>query len=75
MQPKHKPEFMCLKLFLVEARAEAELLRIQILQRGCTCPGNDFQAILDHLCKLLAYIQYKENLEKKERRQARQPPP
>ena len=75
MPPKHKPEYMCSKLSLVEARVEVKLLKIQMLQRGCTCPGNNFQAILDHLCKLLAYIQYKENLEKKERRQTRQPPP
>ena len=47
MPPKHKPEYMCLKPSLVGARAEAELLRIQMLQRGCTCPGNNFQAISD----------------------------
>ena len=75
MPPKHKPEYTCWKLSLVAARVEVELCRIQMLQRGCTCPGNNFQAILDCLCKFLAYIQYKENLEKKERRQARQPPP
>ena len=76
MPPRHKPEYMCLKLSLVEARAEAELLRIQMLQRGCTCPGNNFQAILDCLCELLANIQYKENLEKKEGKQGNlQPSP
>ena len=69
MPPKHKPEYMCLKPFLVEASVEAELLRIQMLQRGCTCQGNDFQAILDCLCELLAYIQYKENLKKKKDKQ------
>ena len=54
--PGKIPEFS-----LVEARAEVKLLRIQMLQRGCTCPGSNFQAILECLCKLLVFIQYKEN--------------
>ena len=66
---------MCFKLSLVETRVEVKLLRVQTLKRGCTCPGNNFQEISDYLCKLLAYIQSKENLEKKKRKQARQPPP
>ena len=70
-----KCDYIKLKLSLVEARAEANLLRIQMHQYGCTCTDSDYQAISDRLCKLLSYIQYKENLEKKERKQARQPPP
>ena len=69
-----KCDYMKLKLSLVKARAEADLLRIQMHHQGCTCEGSDYKAISDRLCKLLSYIQYKENLEKK-RRQARQPPP
>ena len=43
-------------------------------QCGCTCEGNVYQAISDRLCKLLAYIQYKENMEKKkERKQGKLP--
>ena len=60
-----KCNYMKLKLSLVEVRAEADLLRIQMHQRGCICKGNDYQAISDRLCKLLSYIQYKENLEKR----------
>ena len=59
----------------MEARAEADLPRVQMHQQGCTCEGNDYQVISDRLCKLLSHIKYKENLEKKERRHARQPPP
>ena len=62
---------MKLKLSLVEARAEVDLLRTQMHQFGCTCEGNVYQAISDRLCKLLMYIQYKENMEKKERKKAR----
>ena len=60
-----KRDYMKLKLSLVEARVEANLLRIQMQQRGCTCKGSENQAILDQICKLLSYFQYKENLEKK----------
>ena len=70
-----KCDYMKLKLSLVEVRAEANFPRIQMHQHGCTCKGKDYQALSDRLCKLLSYIQYKENLEKKERKQARQPPP
>ena len=67
-------DYMKLKLPLVEARGKADLLRIQMHQCGCTCEGNVYQAISDRLCKLLAYIQQKENMEKKERKKARQIP-
>ena len=70
--PKH--DYMKLKLSLVEASVEADLLRIQMHQHGCTCQGNVYQAISDRLCKLLVYIQYKENMEKKERKKARPTP-
>ena len=50
---------MKLKLSLVEAGVEADLLMTQMHQFGCTCKGNVYQAISDRLCKLLAYIQYK----------------
>ena len=68
-----KRDFMKLKLSLVEARMEANLLRIQMQQRGCTCKGNEYQAILDQICKLLSYFQCKENLEKGQESQATSP--
>ena len=69
-----KRDYMKLKLSLVEARGEVDLLRIQMHQCGCTCEGNVYQAISDRLCNLLAYIQYKENMEKKETKKVRQTP-
>ena len=67
-------DYMKLELSLVEARGKADLLRIQMHQRGYTCEGNVYQAISDRICKLLAYIQYKENMEKrKERKQGTLP--
>ena len=69
-----KCDYMKLKFSLVEARAEADSLRIQMHQHGCTCKGNVYQAISDRLCKLLVYIQYKENMKKrKERKQGQLP--
>ena len=67
--PKH--DYIKLKLSLVEARVEADLLRIQMHQCGFTCEENVYQAISDRLCNHLAYIQCKENMEKKERKKAR----
>ena len=67
--PRQKPEYMCLKLSLEEARAEVALLRIRMQRYGCTCKGSLYQEVSDHICKLLAYIQYKENKERKARRQ------
>ena len=67
--PKH--DYMKLKLSLVEARAEADLLRTQMHQFGCTCEGNVYQAISDRLCKLLAYIQYKENIKKEGKKESK----
>ena len=69
-----KCDYMKLKLSLVEARAQADLLRIQMHQCGCTCEGNVYQAISDKLCKLLAYIKHKENMDKKERKNQGQLP-
>ena len=70
--PKH--DHMKFKLSLVEARGEADLLRIQMHQHGCTCVKACLPGLSDRLCKLLANIQYKENMEKKERKKARQTP-
>ena len=47
----------------------------QILQKVCSCTHSNFQAILDELTKILAYIQYKENLFKKLEKGANQPQP
>ena len=41
------------------------ILRIQMHQSGCTCKGKEYQAVSDRLCKLLSYIRYQENLEKR----------
>ena len=67
--PKH--DYMKLKLSLLEARAEADLLRIQMHQHGCTCEENVNQAISDRLCKLFANIQYKENMDKKGKKESK----
>ena len=73
--PKGKAEYMNLAISIAEARVETAYLRNQMHQKGCTCKHSTFQQILDRFCKLLAYIQYKINLEKKLVKQARQPPP
>ena len=52
--------------------AEAVLLRTQMHQEGCMCKSSTFQEISDKLCKLLAYIAYKERLQKQWEQQARQ---
>ena len=44
-------------------------------QKGCTCKASKFQEISDQLCQVLAYIQYKERLEKQLAKEGRQPPP
>ena len=66
-----KCDYTKLKLSLVEARSEADLLRIQMHQHGCTCEGNVYQAISDRLCKLLVCIQCKENMEKKGKKESK----
>ena len=65
MPPCKKPEYQTLGISLAEAKAEAVLLRIQMHQKGCTCKSSTYQEISDRLCKVLAYIAYKERLEKK----------
>ena len=72
MPPCRKPAYQTLRIFLDEARAEVALLRVQMYRFGCSCKDSEFQRISDCLSLLLSYIQYKENQEKKERRQ---PPP
>ena len=62
---KGKAEYMNLDISIAEAREETAYLRTQMHQKGCTCKHITFQQILNRLCKLLAYIQYKSNLEKK----------
>ena len=66
---------MSLNISLAEARVEAVWLRTQMRQKGCTCKSSTFQKILDKLCKLLAYIAYKERQQKQLEKQAIQPPP
>ena len=66
---------MMLKMSLAEARVKADLLRTQMLQKGCTITPSEFQAIWDELTQVLAYIRYKENLFKKLEKEANQPLP
>ena len=68
-------DYMSLNISLTEARVEAVWLRTQMQTKGCTCKSSIFQEILDRLCKVLAYIAYKERQQKQLERQARQPPP
>ena len=70
-----KVKYLKLKLSLVEARANADLLQTQMFQKGCSCSSSQFQAIPDELTELLAYIQYKENLFKKLEKETNQPLP
>ena len=56
---------MTLDISKTEAKAEVAFLRTQMHQKGCTCRSSTYQQISDRLCKVLAYIQYKTNLEKK----------
>ena len=67
-------DYMNLNISLAEVRAEAVWLRTQMQQKGCTCKSSTFQEISDRLCKLLAYIAYKERQQKQLEKQARQPP-
>ena len=73
--PKGKADYMTLDISIAEAKVEAAFLRTQKHRKGCTCKSSTYQQISDRLCKVLAYIQYKTNLEKQLARQARQPPP
>ena len=70
--PRH---YMNLNISLAEARAEAAWLRTRMQQKECMCKSSTFQEIFDKLCKLLAYIAYKERQQKQLEKQARQPPP
>ena len=55
---------MSLNISLAEARVKAVFLQTQMHQKGCSCKTGQFQQISDQLCEVLAYIQYKEHLEK-----------
>ena len=68
-------DYMSLNISLAEARAKAFWLRTQMHQKGCTCKSSTFQEILDKLCELLAYFDYKERQQKQLEKQARRPPP
>ena len=68
-------DYMSLNISLAEARVEAIWLRTHMHQKGCMCKSSTFQEISDRLCKLLAYIAYKERLQKQLEKQAIQPPP
>ena len=60
MMPKGKADYMTLDISIAE---------------GCTCKSSTYQQISDRLCRVLACLQYKTNLEKKLARQAGQPLP
>ena len=62
--PEGKADYMTLNISKAEARAEPAFLRTHMHQKGCTCKSSTYQQISDRLCKALAYIQYKTNLEK-----------
>ena len=70
-----KANYMLLNISLAETRVEAVLLQTQMHQKGCSCKSSKFQEISDRSCQVLAYIQYKERLEKQLAKKARQPPP
>ena len=69
-----KANYMSLNISLAEARAEVVLLQTQMQQKGCICKSSKFQEILDRLCQVLAYIQYKERLKKQLAKQRQSPP-
>ena len=66
---------MTLRLSLAEARAEVKLLKVKMYKHGCSCRPDIFQELLDHLCLLLKFIEFKEKEEIKVRRAKRPPPP
>ena len=57
-----KAKYMQLNISLNEARVKADLLQTQMFQKVCTITPSEFQAILDELKQVLAYIRYKDNL-------------
>ena len=70
-----KAKYMSLNISFAEVRVKAVFLQTQMQQKGCSCKASQFQEISDQLCEVLAYIQYKERLEKQLARKGRQPPP
>ena len=70
-----KAKYISLNISLAEARVKAVFLRSQMQQKGYSCKASQFQQISDQLCEVLAYIQYKEHLEKQLAKEGRQPPP
>ena len=70
-----KAIYMSLNISLAEAKVQAVFLHTQIQQKGCTCKAGKFLEISDQLCQVLAYIQYKEKLEKQLSKEGRQPLP
>ena len=66
---------MSLNILLAEARVKTVFLQTQMQQKGSSCKASQFQEISDQLCEVLAYIQYKEHLEKQLAKEGRQPPP
>ena len=70
-----KGKYVELNMPLNEARAKANFLQMQMLQKGCTITPSEFQAISDELTQVLAHIRYKENLFKKIEKEGNQPPP
>ena len=47
-----KAKYMQLNISMNEARAKADFLRTQMLQKGCTITPSEFQAILDELTQV-----------------------
>ena len=62
--PRGKAKYMNLDISIAEAWADSAYLRTEMHPKGCTCKSSTYQQILDRLCKVLAYIKYKTNLEK-----------
>ena len=68
-----KSDYMKLKLSLAEARAEANLLRIQMHQYGCTLKEMIIRPFWTDFANFYQTSNTKK-IQKKERKQARQPP-
>ena len=70
-----KAKHMSLNISLAEVRVQAVFLQIQMHQKGCIYKASKFQEISDQLCQVLAYIQYREQMEKQLAKEVREPPP
>ena len=66
---------MQLNISMNEARAKADFLQTQMLQKGCTITPSEFQTILGELTQVFGYIRCKDNLFKKLAKEGNQPLP